>query len=145
MMATQSKHQVRPFGEHIEIEEIFTCLECPLCRAKEPNPITFEVMEDLKQKYPDALRIWFESELFADDDGTWYYSSRRKNNVILCPMYNCDTYSLLDRIEFCSRTTSCWLDDMNLYADPELFIQWYPIRHTYPHTYSTSSQRLFIY
>ena len=138
MMANQPENQVHPFGKNVELNEVFVCLKCPMCRQMEPNPLTPIILSDLIQKYPLGYRIWFETELFADYDGTWYYSSRRKNNVVLFPTYDCDTYSLLDRIEFCSRTTSCWLDDMNLYSDPDIFLQWYPIQHTYTHPYQHS-------
>jgi len=136
MMSNQSEHQIHPFGDFVDLEEKFVCLKCPLCRQFEPNPITPTVFSDLKQRYPLAYRIWFETSLFEDEDGTWYYTSRRKNNVALFPTYDYhDTFSLLDRVEFCSRTTSCWLDDMNLYEAPDIFIQWYPIPHTYTHPY----------
>ena len=132
MMAKQPTNQIQPFGNYIELNETFSCLICPLCRAKEPYPITPRVFTRLKQKYPEAYRIWFETALFASEDGTWYYTSRRRSNVVLLPNYDDDMYDLLDRIEFSSRTTSCWLDDMNLYANPDVFIQWVPIRYQYP-------------
>jgi hypothetical protein len=138
VMGDQPKHQVLPFGEFVEIPEMFVCLECPLCRAKEPNPITPKVKQRLIQKYPQGYRVWLETTLFSGEDGTWCYSSRRKNNVILFPNYDDDLFYLLDRIEFCSRTKSCLLDDTNLYADPAIFLQWFPIPHIYPYTYSYS-------
>lgn len=133
MMAQQSKHQRYPFGEYVTLPETFVCLECPLCRAKEPNPLTPHVMQELKEAYPQGYRIWFETELFAGEDGTWFYSSRRKNNVVLFPNYDEDMFDLIDRIEFSSRTRSCWLDDTNLYEDSSIFIQWIPVHYTYPY------------
>jgi len=133
VMGQQSKHQIQPFGEFVILPETFVSLECPLCRAKEPNPITPRVTQELMWKYPTGYRIWFETALFAGEDGTWFYSSRRKNNVVIYPNYDDDVYDLLDRIEFGSRTTACWLDDTNMYNDSSIFIQWIPVRYTYPY------------
>jgi len=142
MMAQQPKHQVHPFGEYVSLPEKFTCLECPLCRAKEPNPITPKVNQQLMNRYPQGYRIWLETSLFSGEDGTWFYSSRRKHNVVLFPNYDDDLYDLLDRIQLGARTTSCWLDDTNLHTDAAIFIQRIPLKHTYPYARHHSSSNI---
>lgn len=138
-MAEQPKHQVHPFGEHVSIPETFVRLECPLCRASEPYPITPKQQQKLNARYPTGYRVWMETELFRGPDGTWCFTSRRKRNVMLFPEYDDNTHDLLDRIEFCSRTTSIWLDDSNMYANPQIFQQWVPHHHVY--SYSTPAKQ----
>jgi len=126
-------HQVYPFGEYVAIPLQFSAIKCPMCRADEPSPITPFVFERLCKYYPMAYRVWFETELFRDVDGTFFFTSRRKNNVRLFPNDYDDIYSVLDRITLGFRTTACMFEDKELLSDPEYFYSWDPIKHTYTH------------
>lgn len=122
MMSDESCH-INPFGDYVEIDIILYQLKCPFCRAPERYPISTSYRAYLNKVYEEAYRIWFETELFKDEDGTMYYTSRRKKNVQLFPATEDDIYSLLYRTEVTSRTTACYLDDDNLCDNPDYFIQ----------------------
>jgi len=72
-MAIADKYQVRPFG-CIPLPEIFSCLECPICRAKEPNPITSNVKTQLIKKYPKQYIQWLEVNLNRHPCGFSFYT-----------------------------------------------------------------------
>jgi hypothetical protein len=136
-MSLDEKHQVHPFGEYIEIDIILYQLTCPLCRTLEPYPITPQYRKYLNQTYKNSYRIWFEIELFKNHRGTMYYTSRRKKNVRFFPNEKEDLDYLMNRITYGSRTTALYIDDHNLYNDPDYFIMVIPIYSAYfcPYTF----------
>ena len=119
-----------PFGENIQINLRVPLLNCPFCRA--PEVITKKYRDELNHHYPEAYHLWFQTELFRDHDGSMYYTSLRKNNIRFLPKEDDDIYSLLERFEYSSRTTSCYVGYHNLYTDPDYFIIWFPFHHQYP-------------
>ena len=131
-MAEDEKHQYIPFGEDVKLAITIPRLECPFCRAKEP--ITAKFRNWLNTFYWGAYEIWFETELFRDEDGTMYYTSRRKNNVRLLPNDGAWCFwSLMERAPISSRTTGCYLGYSNLYDDPDYFVITQPPQHKYPY------------
>lgn len=126
-------HQVYPFGPYVEIPVMFSAIKCPMCRANEPSPITPFVFDRLCKYYPMAYRIWFETELFRDMDGTFFFTSRRKSNVRLFPNDVDYLGSILDRVTLGFRSTACMFEDKELLNDPEYFHIWDPIVHSYSH------------
>jgi len=130
--------EFQPFGEHIELSVYLPQRSCPLCRAKEF--LSKEVREDLNRRFPNAYKIWFQSELFRDEDGTLFYTSLRKNNCQLLPNYDEDIDSLLARTTYTARTTGCYVGHHNLYTNPEYFLQWFPIQHAYPIEYTAPAK-----
>jgi hypothetical protein len=125
---TSDEH--KPFGEYIELSIRLPRISCPMCRSKEC--LSPETRKRLNRQFPNAYKIWFQTELFRDDDGTMYYISLRKSNVQLIPNDQDDLYSLMDRMELTCRTRSCYVDDVNLYTHSAYFLQWLPVQHTYP-------------
>jgi hypothetical protein len=126
-------HQISPFGPYVEIPMHFSAIPCPMCRTVEPSSITPFVFQRLCEYYPLAYRIWFETELFRDVDGTFFFTSHRKNNVRLFPNDVDDLYSVLDRVALGIRSTACMFEDKELLNDPEYFHIWDPIKHSYSH------------
>jgi hypothetical protein len=130
-MSLDEKNQVSPFGDCIDIDIILYQLTCPLCRTIEPYPITMQYRNYLNQEYKEAYRIWLETELFKNHHGTMYYTSRRKQNVRFFPNEKDDLDHLMYRIAYGSRTTALYIDDHNLYNDPNYFIMVVPIHPAY--------------
>ena len=130
-MANDEKHNYAPFGEFVGLS--ITLLQCPFCRAWERMCSTYRSC--LNKTFPQAYRIWFETELFRDEDGTMFYTSRRKNNMRLFPETEDDIYSLMERVHYTSRTTGCYVDDDNIYVNPEYFFVWSPAQHRYAQPY----------
>jgi len=129
-MGEDEKNQYEPFGEFIGLAFTIPCLECPFCRAKEP--ITYKLRTWLNRFFQEPYRIWFETELFRGDDGTLYYTSRRKSNVQVIPNVN-GFWSMMDRIPRSPRSTACYLGESNLFDDPQYVWFFDPPKHTYPH------------
>ena len=59
-MKSSPRYQIHPFGPDIKIPEKFSCLECPICRKTEPNPLTPAVKKRLVQQYPDQYLEWMD-------------------------------------------------------------------------------------
>jgi hypothetical protein len=126
-------HPISPFGEYVDIPMHFSAIPCPMCRAVEPSPVTPFVFQRLCEYYPMAYRIWFETELFRGEDGTFFFTSHRKKNVRLFPNYAENLLFILDRVTLGTRSTACMFEDKELLNDPEYFYIWDPIKHDYPH------------
>ena len=118
-MGDHATELFHPFGEEIRLSVRLPRLSCPLCRAQEV--LSPSDREELNAAFPDAYHVWFQLELFRDEEGTMYYTSMRKNNFRLVPKEEVDL--LLERIPFTSRTTSCYVGYHNLYTDPYYFLQ----------------------
>jgi hypothetical protein len=129
-MAKHTTDEFTPFGKEMYTYLHMSRLTCPLCRAQEVMTASFR--KELNETYPIAYKIWFQLELFRDMDGTMYYTSLRKANFRLFPTEPRDIYSLLERMEYTARTTSCYREYHNLYEDPDYFLLWYPVQHKYP-------------
>jgi hypothetical protein len=86
-MSTADKYQIQPFG-CIPLPETFSCLECPICRAKEPNPITPNVKNQLIKKYPKQYIQWLEVNLNRHPCGMSFYTE-----IIEPPPKWCNNFS----------------------------------------------------
>ena len=87
-MSNADRYKVHPFG-CIPLPEKFSCLECVICRAKEPNPITPYVKNQLIQKYPKQYTQWLEVNLNRRPCGFSFYTE------IIDPIPKwCNTFNL---------------------------------------------------
>ncbi len=128
---------VEPFGPYVWLPVEFNVATCPECRHVEPSPVSPAIFDALCKHFPLGHRIWFETTLFSDADGTFYYTSHRKRNARVFPATTdpYDTYAILDRVCKGLRTQHCMLDDKDLWQDPEYVLLWVPIPRVEPCPY----------